>query len=302
MRVPLEWLADYVDIEIPVDQLAEKLTMFGLKIEAVERAESGWKDIYIAQVVEIEPHPSSRKPLWIARVDDGSGDPVRVVTGAQNVKLHDKVPFVKIGGVLPHGPDGNPLRIQEREMAGIASQGMLASQFELGLSDEHSGIFILPADAPLGAPLATVLGGDVLVIETHPNRPDTLSIIGVAREAAAALQQQLTLPDLEDLQSAVEWIDAESIPVQVQAPELCPRYTALRIAGVGNAPSPWRIASRIEAAGMRSINLLVDLTHYVMLEYGQPVHAFDADLAGDEIVIRRARAEETLTTLDGITR
>jgi phenylalanyl-tRNA synthetase beta chain len=302
MRVPLEWLADYVDIDLPTDELARRLTLAGLKIEAVERIGEDWQDVVVGKVIELEPHPRSNKPLWVAKVDLGDRV-ITVVTGAQNVHLGDLAPVVLVGGLLPHGPDGDPMIITAKPMAGITSEGMLASERELGISDEHSGIYILPAQTPVGVPLKSVMGGDVLEIETNPNRPDTLSIIGVAREVAAITEQQVSLPDLDAITGPVEWLDEASIPVSVQDPQLCPRYSALRIEGVAAEESPAWLARRLEAAGMRPINLLVDITNYVMLEYGQPMHAFDSDrLRGGRIVVRRATDGERLRTLDGIER
>lgn len=302
MRVPVEWLADYAAIEMPTHDLAHRLTMVGLKVEAIERVGASWQDVIIGQIIEIEPHPSSNKPLWVARVDVGDGE-ITVVTGAPNVRQDDKAPVVLVGGTLPHGVDGEPTRIEPRPMAGITSEGMLASARELGISEEHSGIYILPADAPVGAPLTTFLGGDVLDIETNPNRPDTLSIIGIAREVAALTQQQLTLPDLDALDPTVSPLAEESIRIDVEDADLCARYSALRITGIEQVDSPSWLVRRIQAAGMRPISLLVDLTNYVMLEYGQPMHAFDASaLLGDTIVVRRARPGEKLTTLDGVER
>jgi phenylalanyl-tRNA synthetase beta chain len=295
-------LADYVAIELPVEELAHRLTMAGIKVEAVERIGAEWEDVVVGHVLATEPHPTSRKPLTIATVDVGE-ESITVVTGAPNVRAGDKVPVVRVGGLLPHGRDGRPMRIERRLMAEIYSEGMLASEFELGISDEHSGIYILPPDSPVGAPLRGVIGDDVLDIETNPNRPDTLSIIGIAREIAAITEQQLTLPDLESPDPGVEWLDEESIPVTIEDPDLCPRYSALRIEGLVDAASPPHIAARLQAAGMRPINLLVDLTNYVMLEHGQPMHAFDAtDLAGNRIVVRRAHEGERITTLDGVER
>jgi phenylalanyl-tRNA synthetase beta chain len=301
MRVPLGWLADYVALDIPAHELADKLTMTGLKVEAVEQIGADWEDVRTGKIVRLEPHPTSNKPLWVAEVDVGDRA-ITIVTGAPNVSLGAVVPVVLVGGRLPHGPDGNPMRIESRPMAGITSQGMLCSERELGISDEHSGILILPPDTPTGVPLRGVLGEDVLDIETNPNRPDTLSIIGIAREVAAITEQQLTLPDLGII-GDVQWLDEESIRVDVDAPDLCPRYAALRIEGVENGDSPRWLAERLRAAGMRPISLLVDLTNYVMLEYGQPMHAFDAtQLAGNQIIVRRATESERMTTLDGVQR
>src|SRR5947209_2613819 len=302
MRVPVDWLADYVAIDLHVEELAHRLTMAGIKVETIERIGEAWNDVVVGHVLATEPHPTSRKPLTIATVDAG-GETLTVVTGAPNVRPGDKAPLVRVGGLLPHGPDGGPMRIERRPMAGQDSEGMLASERELGISDEHTGIYILPADAPVGAPLRSVVGGDVLDIETNPNRPDALSIIGIAREAAAVTEQQMTLPALESMPGSIEWLDQESIPVAIEDRDLCPRYSALRIDGVGAAASPPHVAARLQAAGMRPISLLVDLTNYVMLEYGQPMHAFDATvLAGNRIVVRRAAEGERITTLDGAER
>jgi phenylalanyl-tRNA synthetase beta chain len=302
MRVPLDWLADYVDYELTTDELATRLTMTGLNVERIERPSAQWRDVIVGKVVQLEPHPRSRNPLNVAQVDVGERR-ITVVTGAPNLRAGDTVPVILVGGKLPHGPDGTPVTIESKPMAGITSEGMLGSARELGLSDDHTGIYILPPDALVGVPLATVMGGDVLDIETVSNRPDTLSIVGIAREVAAATQQQLTLPDVKAISGPVEWVDETSVELQIDVPDLCPRFSALRIDGVSAAPSPAWLASRLEAVGQRPINLLVDLTNYVMLEYGQPMHAFDASrLDTQRIVVRLARGGETLRTLDGVDR
>ncbi len=302
MRVPLSWLADYVDHELTTAELARRLTMSGLKVEAIEQPGAAWQDVVIGRVTELHPHPRSNKPLHVAQVSTGSDD-ITIVTGAQNVRLGDKVPVIPVGGLVPYGPDGQPLEIVPRPMAGITSQGMLASARELGISDEHSGIYILPADSPVGRPLTAIMGGDVLDLETVSNRPDTLSILGVAREVAAITEQQMTPPDLAALGDGITWLDEESIALDVQDRELCPRFSALRIEGVEALPSPSWLVERLQAAGQRPINVLVDLTNYVMLEIGQPMHAFDgARLATGRIGVRRSRPGESLRTLDGVDR
>jgi len=302
MRVPLNWLADYVDHELTTVELARRLTMSGLKVEAIERPGAVWQDVVIGRVTELQPHPRSNKPLHVAQVSVGSYD-ITIVTGAQNVRLGDNVPVIPVGGLVPYGPDGQPLEIVPRPMAGITSEGMLASARELGISDEHSGIYILPADAPVGRPLTAIMGGDVLDLETVSNRPDTLSMLGVAREVAALTEQQVTPPDLAALGPTITWLDEESISVDVQDQELCPRFTALRIEGVEALPSPFWLVERLQAAGQRPINVLVDLTNYVMLEIGQPMHAFDgARLATGRLGVRRSRPGESLRTLDGVDR
>jgi phenylalanyl-tRNA synthetase beta chain len=302
MRVPLSWLADFVDVDLPVDELAVRLTMIGLKVETIHRTGAGWQDVVIGQVTSAEPHPKSNRPLWIAKVDLGT-ESITVVTGAPNVRKGDMVPVVRVGGTLPHGPDGSPMTIQAKPMAGVASEGMLCSQRELGISDEHSGIYILSSNAPVGQPLESILGDEVLEIETNANRPDTLSIVGIAREVAAMTQQQISLPDVEATNANVTLMGGDSIAVEIEDPDLCSRYTALRIEGVGSGTTPSWLASRLEAAGMRPISLLVDITNYVMLELGQPMHAFDARrLRGNRIIVRRAREGEHLRTLDDVER
>lgn len=301
MRVPVQWLADYVDLDLSTEELAHRLTMAGLKVEAIERIGVDWQDVLIGEVVDLQPHPSSKNPLNVARVDV-NGQVITVVTGAPNVARGDRVPVVLVGGLLPHGPDGNAVTIQARPMAGITSEGMLASGRELGISDDRSGIYTLPPDAPVGDHLRNYLGGDVLDIETTPNRPDTLSIIGIAREVAAITAQQMTLGDPTAITETIQPLDEESISVQIEDARLCPRYSALRIEGIDKTGSPSWLADRLAKAGMRPISLIVDITNYVMLEYGQPMHAFDAARLRERIVVRRAHDGERLRTLDGVER
>jgi phenylalanyl-tRNA synthetase beta chain len=302
MRVPVRWLSDYVTYPWDTDELGHRLTMTGLKIETIERPGELWGDVVVGEVATLEPHPTSKKPLHIAHVHYGDGSVV-VVTGAQNLYVGAKAPIVVEGGTIPFGPDGEPLRIEARPMAGYTSHGMLCSARELGLGEDHSGILLLSEDAPLGQPLASVLGEDVLDIETVSNRPDTLSMIGVAREVAALVPAEVRLPDLSRLPDSVEHLERDSIEVEIRDPDLCPRYSALRVEGVVAIQSPDWLIQRLDSAGMRPINLLVDLTNYVMHEYGQPMHAFDASqLRGGKIVVRRAHQGDALRTLDGVDR
>jgi phenylalanyl-tRNA synthetase beta chain len=302
MRVPVRWLADYVSHPWTTDELGHRLTMSGLKVEAIERPGELWGDVFIGQVTQLEPHPTSKKALHIAHVHYGDGM-VTVVTGAQNLYVGAKAPIVVEGGTIPFGPNGEPLKIEPRQMAGYTSQGMLCSARELGLGEDHSGILILPEDAPIGQPLASFLGEDVLDIETVSNRPDTLSMIGVAREVAGLVPSEVSLPDLHRLPNNIERLEKASIEVEIADPDLCLRYSALRVDGVVAVQSPDWLIERLESAGMRPINLLVDLTNYVMHEYGQPMHAFDASkLRGGKIVVRRAHEGEVLRTLDGVDR
>lgn len=302
MRVPVRWLRDYVEYPWSVDELAHRLTMSGLKVETIERPGELWGDVLIGEVRSLGRHPTSNKPLWVAHVFYGEGT-ATVVTGAPNLHVGARAPIVLAGGSVPVGPGGGQFPIEARPMAGITSQGMLCSARELALGEDHAGILLLPAEAPVGAALATYLGEEVLDIETVSNRPDTLSIVGVAREVAALIPAELRLPPAAELPPHVRRSEAESVEIEIAAPDLCPRFSMLRIDGVSAVPSPEWLARRLDSAGMRPITLLVDLTNYVMLEMGQPMHAFDAaQVAGGRIVVRRATAGETLTTLDGIER
>jgi len=287
---------DYVDIPWPVEELADRLTMAGVLVEGLEPlAPRELASLVVGRVESIERHPAADS-LFVCGVDVGGG--VRtVVTGATNLRVGDRVPVALPGSVLPGGR-----RIEAAEFRGVLSEGMLCSEKELQVGDDADGIWVLPADAKLGAPLLEALGLDdtVLHLEIYPNRPDCLSVIGVAREVAALTGGRLRLPSLhvDEEQEA-----AEAAAVEVAAPDLCPRYTARVMRRLAVAPSPAWLQQRLRVAGMRPINNVVDITNFVMWEWGQPLHAFDYDqLAGGRIVVRRARPGERLVTLDGVER
>ena len=310
MRVPLSWLKDYVDIALPAEELAERLTMGGLEVDGIDRVGEEWSrdHILVGQVVEVRPHPNADR-LVLVRVDYGAEEPLEVVTGAPNLRVGDegqKVVFATVGARLID-PYADTLRYQtlkRSKIRGVVSEGMVCSEKELGLSDEHTGILILPEDAPVGRPLGDYLGDVVLDLDLTPNLARCFSITGVAREAAALTGGALRLPD-----PAVEATGAPiegKIEIEIADPDLCPRYSAALITGVTIGPSPQWMQRRLLLAGMRPINNIVDITNYVMLEWGQPLHAFDYQLvrpraAGGPpaIVVRRARPGETMTTLDG---
>lgn len=309
MRITLNWLKQYVDWDETPEALADRLTMLGVEVEGVHRIPGELEGVVIAQVRTREPVPGSAK-LSVCRVFDGQRERT-IICGAPNHKPGDKVALILPGHALPAGPAGKePLVIRERKVFGIVSEGMMCSPAELGLSEESEGLLILPPDAPVGKPLAEYLGrpgGDVVFdLEITPNRPDLASVIGIAREIAAATGKPLRLPVLEDLSAWEEPSSAaDQIALEVEEPVLCPRYVARLIRGVRVGPSPDWLRHALERVGMRSINNVVDVTNYVMLECGQPLHAFDADLLERDAAgriplrVRRARPDERFRTLDG---
>ena len=302
MRVPLKWLSEYVDVSLSPEELAHRLTMAGLEVETIERTGGAWDEalITVGRVVSVEPHPNADR-LRLATVDYGGGEPLTVVCGAPNVAADQKVAFARAGASLVDARTGKASVLKPAKIRGVESAGMVCSEKELGLSDEHEGILVLPDDAPVGASLAGYLGDVVLNIDLKPNRADCLSIVGVAREAAA-----LTGGAVREPEHTYEESDERAsgkVAVEIADPDLCARYIATVIEGVKVGPSPAWMQERLNAVGMRPINNIVDVTNYVMMELGQPLHLFDFDkLRGAKIVVRRARAGERLVTLDGVDR
>ncbi len=292
MRVPLSWLREYVAVELPVEELARRLTMAGVEVSSIERVGAAWQRVVIGRIDDLLPHP--RNPAWwLAQVDSGERR-VTVVTAATNVRPGDHVPVALAGGALPTGP------VEARAFDGVVSEGMLCSGAELGLSDDRGGIYILEPTAPVGMALADYLGDVVLDLDLTPNRPDLLAVVGVAREVAALTGASLRPPSTEPPVGPVP--AARLVSVTIEAPDLCPRYTATAVEGVRIAPSPLWLQRRLYLCGMRPINNVVDVTNYVMLELGQPLHAFDADTLQGGIRVRRARAGERIMTIDGVER
>lgn len=293
MRVSLRWLQDYVDVAESPQGLAHRLTMGGLEVSSVTAVGEGISDVVIGQVLERGPHPGADR-LSLCRVTDGS-ETYDIVCGATNMKAGDRVALARVGARLPGG-----LKIQKAKIRGQVSWGMMCSEQELGLSEDHSGIMILPADAPLGARLAEVLGlpDGILEVEITPNRPDCLSVVGVAREVAALTGSELRIPEPVVPEAGAPVGGQTS--VEILDPDLCYRYAARLIRGVRIAPSPQWMRQRLQAAGVRSISNVVDVTNYVLLELGHPLHAFDfARLRGGRIVVKRAQDAERFVTLDG---
>ncbi len=302
MRVSLKWLAEYVDVTLPPKELAHKLTMAGLEVENVERVGGEWDEqlITIGRVLAVDRHPNADR-LRLATVDYGAEQSMTVACGAPNVAAGQKIAFARAGAKLIDGHTGKPAELKPAKIRGVESAGMVCSERELGLSDEHEGILVLPDDAPVGTPLAQYLGDAILNIDLKPNRPDGLAMVGVAREVAALTSVTLREPShtFEESDSPV----AEKASVEIADPDLCFRYVAAVIEDVKIGPSPSWMQQRLLAAGMRPINNIVDITNYVMLELGQPLHAFDyTKLSGGKIVVRRARENERMTTLDGVER
>ncbi|MCA3014245.1 MAG: phenylalanine--tRNA ligase subunit beta [Myxococcaceae bacterium] len=294
MRISLKWLSDYVQLPGSVDELAGRLTMAGLEIEGIERPGEALDGVVVAQIVASDKHPNADK-LSVTKIDRGTGAPLQVVCGAKNYRVGDKVPLATVGTRLPNG-----VEIKQAALRGVDSSGMLCSAKELGLSEESSGLLILEPTARVGQPIARALGLDdvVFTVNVTPNRADALSHLGIAREVATLFNVPLKKPAVTLTESGTE--AKSKIDVRIEDAERCWRYAARVIEGVTVKPSPQWMQDRLKAAGMRGINNLVDITNYVLLEYGQPLHAFDLDrIAGASIVVRRAKGGERLTTLDG---
>ncbi|HEX4621081.1 MAG TPA: phenylalanine--tRNA ligase subunit beta, partial [Myxococcaceae bacterium] len=292
MKISVQWLSYFVALP-PVPELARKLSMGGLAVDAIEEQGKALAGVVVAQVKESAQHPNADK-LSVTKIDAG-GPLLQVVCGAKNYKVGDKVPLATVGTRLPNGTE-----IQKAQLRGVESLGMLCSAKELGLAEDASGLFILDPALPVGQPLAEALGlNDVILeLDVTPNRPDALSHLGVAREVAALTGARLKVPviDVAEKEPGI----SERVKVRIEDPKGCPRFVGRVVEGVKIGPSPAWMKRRLEACGVRSINNVVDITNYVLLEYGHPLHAFDLDLlAGTEIVVRRARAGEKLTTLDG---
>ncbi|ACM21703.1 phenylalanyl-tRNA synthetase, beta subunit [Geotalea daltonii FRC-32] len=293
MIVTYNWLREFVDCDLPVAELSDLLTMLGLEVERVETVGAGMDDVVVAQVLEKNQHPNADK-LSLCKVNNGA-EILTIVCGAQNFKAGDKVALAQIGAVLP-----GEFKIKRSKIRGEESCGMLCSEKELGLAEESAGIMILSADLQLGMPVFSALGlkDTIFEIGLTPNRADCLSIIGIAREVAAKLGKKVKYPELRPVEGATAVTDITS--VTIEAPELCPRYTARYVSGSKIGPSPQWMVNRLKAVGQRSINNVVDITNYVLMEYGHPLHAFDFKfLSKGKIVVRQAAEGEKFDTLDG---
>jgi phenylalanyl-tRNA synthetase beta chain len=299
MKVLLSWLRELAPIEGDPVALGETMSDLGMAVEQIDRIGEGLDGIVVAKVLQTRAHPNADK-VHLVDVDLGDGEALQIVCGAFNMSAGDLVPLATLGTTMPDG-----MAIARRKMRGEWSNGMLCSAREIGMGDDHAGIWLLPGDLPLGAPLTEALGieQDVLYdLEINPNRPDAMSVAGVARDLAARLGVPFTLPDAV---GAGE-VAAERLPdvtVDILDPDLCGRFAARVLRGVQVGPSDPAIARRLALLGMRSINNVVDVSNYVMLELGQPNHPYDlARVTGPGFRVRRAAPGETLVTLDDLTR
>jgi phenylalanyl-tRNA synthetase beta chain len=324
MQVPLSWLKEYVDLNLPTRQLADRLTLAGLEVESIENAGDWWDPelIVVGRLIAVRAHPNADR-LVLVDVDYGGPEPEQVVTGAPNLFQYKdveklpvlKVAFARTGALLIDAySDEQPRprkKLKPTKIRGIPSNGMVCSERELGLSEEHEGILLLPEDAPVGMPLRDYLGDEVLVLSLTVDMARCLNMIGVAREVAALTNAALHLPP-DEPSSSNGSAASDYVAVEIADPELCNRYTGMVIKDVQIGESPKWMQDRLIKAGMRPINNVVDITNYVMLEWGQPLHAFDYDLlvkraeqAGSSkpiIIVRSANPGEKLTTLDGVER
>jgi phenylalanyl-tRNA synthetase beta chain len=313
MKVTLNWLKQYVDFDWSPAELAERLTMLGIEVEGIQKLGGEFEGIVVAQVLTVDKHPNADK-LTLCRVNDGTGER-QIVCGAHNFKAGDKVPLILPGSTLPPKPGQAPITIKAGKIRGYESQGMMCSPQELGLADDTEGLLILKPDAKIGQPFAEYLGragNDVVYdLEVTPNRPDLNSVIGIAREIAAVTGNRLRMPEVGQVRPVGDSSKGQTevnelVAVRLEDAELCPRYTARVIQSLKVGPSPDWLAGTLEKVGIRSINNVVDVTNYVMLETGQPLHAFDYHLLQKAneakkptIVVRRALEGEKFRTLDG---
>ena len=303
MKVTLNWLKQYVEFDWSPEELTERLTMIGMEVEGVKKLGGEFAGVVVAEVLTRDKHPNADR-LSVCRVADGQGER-QIVCGAQNFKAGDKVPLILPGASLPAKPGAEPFTIKVGKIRSVESQGMLCSPQELGLPDEIDGLLILSPEAKVGQPFSEYLGieaGDVVYdLEITPNRPDLNSVIGIAREISAVTGNPLKLPTIA--LPAGSGAITELVSVRIEQTELCPRYVARVIRGVKVGPSPAWLKNALEKVGLRSINNVVDATNYVMLEIGQPLHAFDYHLIAKAangtptIVVRTASDGEPFVTL-----
>ena len=303
MDLPMSWLKEYVDVTAPTSQYIEDITIAGQKVESVTEMAKDITGVITGKVLEIEKHPDADK-LVVTKIDVGNGEPLQIVTGAPNLKVGDIVPVAMIGATVYHGASLE--KIKKGKLRGIASAGMLCSIEELGFTRNdypeapEYGIYVFQEEVPLGEDVTELLQmkDDVVEFEITNNRPDCYSIMGLARESAAAYRLPLKYPKIE-VKELGEGNTQDMIDVEIQNPELCPRYIARVVKNVKVEPSPLWLRHRLTAAGIRPINNIVDITNYVMLELGQPMHAFDIDTIDErKIIVRNAKEGEKITTLD----
>lgn len=292
MKIPYTWLAEFIELPGDAGEVAERLSLSGLEVAGVSPALGGLDAFVVGEVLAVERHPDADK-LTVCRVDSGEGEPRQIVCGAPNVREGMKAPVILPGATLPDGT-----AIREAKLRGVASSGMLCSARELGLGDDHTGLLELPGSAEPGSSVAAALGGDepVIEIEITPNRGDALSVLGVARDLAAVLDTPLRAADPEPVHAESD----QRFPVSLEAGNDCPVFAGRVIRGIDpGAESPLWLKERLRRCGIRPVSPVVDVTQYVMLELGQPMHAYDLSRLSGGIVVRRARPGESVALLDG---
>src|SRR3989344_8129211 len=303
LKISYNWLREYLKGKITVEALARELSLKSMSVERIHEVKPIFSGVITARILEIAKHPNADK-LRLPTVDTGNpstsfraGEKLQIVCWAPNIEVGQIVPLAHEGAVLGIGTEN--FTIKKTNLRGVDSNGMLCSPKELGLGDDYSGIMILPPETPIGKKLEEVipLNDQVLEIEVTSNRPDAMSVLGLAGEGAAALGLKYDFkPAKPDLKAAQNM----PLSVKVLEPKLCPRYQAAVLTGVKVGPSPLWLQARLLASGLRPINNLVDITNYILLEYGQPLHVFDYEkLAGQEIIVRKAKAGENIMALDG---
>ncbi|PKL45352.1 MAG: phenylalanine--tRNA ligase subunit beta, partial [Candidatus Riflebacteria bacterium HGW-Riflebacteria-2] len=295
MKILLSWLKDYIDIQETPEKIAEALNMTGLEVEEIIQPGKNLDQIVVGKILSRDPHPDADK-LSLCSVDVNRGQPLQIVCGASNMKAGDKVPVALIGAKLPGG-----FEISRAKIRGVESFGMMCSKKELGLSEDHGGLYILEEQTPIGENIVKALDLDDVVfdISITPNRGDALSHLGIARELSAIFNLPLHRNPLGD-EEGDDHVE-NHISVEIEDTTHCPRYGARVIHGITVGPSPDWLKDRLEKVGLRSINNVVDITNYIMLDIGHPMHAFDlSKIAGNGILVRNARKDEKIITLDNI--
>ena len=286
MKFSEQWLREWVNPDISTTDLAEQLTMAGLEVDAVEPVAPYFSNVVVGEVLSVEPHPDADR-LRVCQVNVGGASPLNIVCGAANVATGVRVPVAMVGAKLPGG-----INIEKSKLRGVASEGMLCSAKELGLAESAEGLLIFPADAEPGRDVRDyLLLNDVsLELGLTPNRGDCLSVAGIAREVGVINSLAPRAPEIAPVAALID----EQFPVEVSVPEACPRYVARIVRDIDmTAPTPVWMRERLRRSGLRSINAVVDITNYVLLELGQPMHAFDLDKLGGGIRVRMAQARGT---------
>ncbi len=295
MRVPLNWLKDYVDVTLPPAELAGRLTMAGFEVSEIITTGGSWDNVVVGQIKAVDPHPNADR-LRLATVELG-GREETVVCGAPNLNIGDKIAFASVGARLINPYNGEVEELKPARIRGVVSSGMICSEKELGISDNHEGIMVLTPEAAIGKPLAEHMGDTVFDIDITPNRPDCLSVVGIAHEVAALSGQEMHIPEISYQESGDDI--NKQVTIEIADPDLCPRYCASLITDVKITESPAWLQERLIACDQRPINNIVDITNYIMMEYGQPLHSFDYDtLRKKKIIVRRAAGGEHFYTLD----